>query len=144
VRCSNNTKKLLDSRRLDWARLGRCAPPLTLESDWTRLGRCAPRLTLESDWTRLGRCAPPLTLESDWARLDLPGLCWWVRTPSLHAAGFYQMPCIHSAVLPVLVSCSVATRNSKSRPVAGFGGQAVPVVCQGTLLLPFTTSTICN
>ena len=26
-----------DSRGLDWTRLGRCAPPLTLESDWTGL-----------------------------------------------------------------------------------------------------------
>jgi hypothetical protein len=37
VHCPYNTKKLLDTRRLDWTRLGRCAPPLTLESDWDRL-----------------------------------------------------------------------------------------------------------
>jgi hypothetical protein len=37
VHCPYNTKKLLDSRRLDWTRLGRCAPPLTLESDWAQL-----------------------------------------------------------------------------------------------------------
>jgi hypothetical protein len=37
IHCSDNTKKLLDSRTLDWTRLGRCAPAMTLESDLARL-----------------------------------------------------------------------------------------------------------